>query len=82
MTQPVRMYRSNSGSLYDNRFESLRDDLKHLFMQSDTLNEASATKLVEWLTHSHETTAQLSRMTRLLTPRPPHDSLRSPYERR
>lgn len=60
MTQPVQMYRSNSGALFSTRYESLCDDLKHLFVQSGDLNEASATKLVAWLTDPRETLAQVS----------------------
>lgn len=54
MTQTIQMYRSVNGTIHETEQESLKADLHYCLMQSNTINEASATKLVEWLSGSGE----------------------------
>lgn len=66
MTQPIQMYRSTSGTVHETEFASLKDDLRHMLVQSSALNEASASQLVEWLTDPRENLPKLACMIEML----------------
>jgi hypothetical protein len=50
MTVKVEMFRSTSGNLFDTEHCALRDDLRGLLIDSGDVNEASAVKLVDYIT--------------------------------
>jgi len=74
MTQPIQMYRSHDGSIHETEFASLKADLKHMLVQSDAINEASAAKLVAWLTDPRENLAGMAELVEMLYDKHPEAS--------
>lgn len=66
MTQTVQMCRSNSGTVHESEHVSHKDDLRHWLMRSELINEASATRLVDWLCGSRESLCETGSMINAL----------------